>query len=133
LSFSGWVRVFSGDWRTAIEHFTRAIRLSPLDRSLGNTLDGLAVAHMMAGDYEEALRYGMRSLREMPRDLSAHRHVAATLALLGRTEEARAATHAMLSISPSSTISYMRKFIPFRDAEFVERYLGAMKQAGLPE
>jgi adenylate cyclase len=28
---SGWVRSFSGDWRTAIEHLTRALRLSPLD------------------------------------------------------------------------------------------------------
>jgi adenylate cyclase len=31
LSLSGWVRLYASDPRTATEHFTRAIRLSPLD------------------------------------------------------------------------------------------------------
>jgi adenylate cyclase len=135
LTSSGYVRVFLGDWRTAIEHFTRAIRLSPLDNGIGNTLDGLAIAYMMAGDYEEALKFGVRSLREMPRHVSAHRHVAASLALLGRTEEARAAMRALLAVAPNFTMSYMQEFIPmpYRDAAFVERYLWGLREAGLPE
>ncbi len=135
LTSSGYVRVFSGDWRTAIEHFTRAIRLSPLDSGIGYTLDGLAIAYMMAGDYEEALKFGMRSLREMPRHVSAHRHVAASLALLGRTEEARTAMRALLAVAPNFTMSSMQKFIPmpYRDAAFVERYLWGLQEAGLPE
>jgi TolB-like protein/class 3 adenylate cyclase/Tfp pilus assembly protein PilF len=133
LSQSGFVRAFVGDWRTAIEHFTRAIRLSPLDQGMSYTLDGLALAHMMAGDYEEALKFAMRSLREMPRNASAHRHVAASLALLGRSEEARAAMPALLAVTPSLTISSMRKGSPFRDAAFLERYMWGLKEAGLPE
>jgi hypothetical protein len=38
---SGWVRAFSGDWRTAVEHLKRALRLSPLDLGIGLTLEGL--------------------------------------------------------------------------------------------
>jgi adenylate cyclase len=133
LTHSGFIRAFAGDWRTAIDHFTRAIRLSPLDPGISYTLDGLALAHMVAGDYEEALKFGLRSLREMPRNAAAHRKVAASLALLGRTEEARAAMRALLAISPSFTVAAMRKYTPFRDLVFLERYISALKEAGMPE
>jgi adenylate cyclase len=130
---SGWVRAFSGDWRTAVEHLKRALRLSPLDLGIGLTLEGLAVAYEIAGDYEEALKYGMRSLREMPQLASTHRHVAASLALLGRTEEARDAVRGLLVIEPGSTISSWSKHIPYRDLNFVERFVRGLREAGLPE
>jgi tetratricopeptide (TPR) repeat protein len=92
----------------------------------------LAVAYELAGDYEEALKYGMRSLREMPQMASTHRHVAASLALLGRTEEAREAIRVLLVVEPSSTISSWRKRIPYRDTNFVERFVRGLREAGLP-
>src|SRR5262249_8944548 len=47
LMLSGWVRLHSGDPRTATEHFHRAIRLSPLDPRNGFASAGLGMAHMM--------------------------------------------------------------------------------------
>jgi len=88
---------------------------------------------MMAGDYDEALKFRRQALQEMPRNVIAHRVVAASLALLGRTEEARKAMRARLAVAPDFTMSYMRKYIPYRDAEFVERYLRGLPEAGLPE
>jgi Flp pilus assembly protein TadD len=88
---------------------------------------------MMAGDYEEALKFGRQALQENPRNAPAHRVVAASLALLGRTEEARKAMRALLAVAPKSSVTHSRKFMPYRDAEFVERYLRGLREAGLPE
>jgi TolB-like protein len=133
LRLSGWVRLHSGYPRTAIEHFTRAIRLSPLDPRISYDFSGLGAAHMMTGDYDEAVKFGRQALREMPRNVVAHRVVAASLALLGRTDEAAGAMRALLAVAPNFTMSHMRRFISYNDAEFVERYLRGLREAGLPE
>jgi adenylate cyclase len=133
LRLSGWVRLHSGDPRMAVEHFTRAIHLSPLDPDVTFAFTGLGIAHMMRGDYDEALKCGTRSVHEMPRNAIAHRVVAASLALLGRTEEARAAMRGLLAVAPNFTMAHMRRIIPYRDAEFFARYLQGLKEAGLPE
>ncbi|HYC12986.1 MAG TPA: tetratricopeptide repeat protein, partial [Stellaceae bacterium] len=133
LRLSGWVRLHSGDPRTATEHFTRAIRLSPLDPRISYDFAGLGAAHMMTGDYDEAVKFGRQALREMPRNVVAHRVVAASLALLGRTDEAAGAMRALLAVVPNFTMSHMRRFISYHDAEFVQRYLQGLSEAGLPE
>jgi adenylate cyclase len=133
LRLSGWVRLFSGDPRTATEHFARAMRLNPLAPYVGSVLTGLGIAHMMASDYDEAVKCGLQALREFPRNATAHRVVAASLALLGRTEEAHAAVRALLAVAPNLTMSHMRMNISYRDAEFVERYHRGLREAGLPE
>jgi adenylate cyclase len=133
LRFSGWVRLFSGDPRTATEHFTRAIRLSPLDPLISSAFGGLGIAHMMAGDYDEAVKFGRQAVREGPRFALGHRVLAASLALLGRTEEARSAMRALLAVTPNATMSFQRMVIPYHDAEFVERYHRGLREAGLPE
>jgi adenylate cyclase len=88
---------------------------------------------MMAGDYDEALRFGRQALQEMPRNATAHRVIAASLALLGRLEEARKAVAALLVVSPNFTMSLMRNVTPYRDGEFVERYHRGLREAGVPE
>ena len=72
-------------------------------------------------------------MREEPRNATARRILAASLALLGRTEEANAAIRALLAVAPNFTMSQMRMNIPYQDAEFVERYLRGLTEAGLPD
>jgi adenylate cyclase len=132
-SMSAWVRLQAGDPRTAAEQFSRAIQLSPHDPGITFALSGLGFVAMVAGDYEEALKFGRQALQENPRNAPAHRVVAASLALLGRTEEARKAMRALLAVAPNSTVSHFLRNIPYRDAEFVTRYLRGLREAGLPE
>jgi adenylate cyclase len=131
LRMSGWVNLFSGDPRKATEYFNRAMRLSPLDPFICSVFAGLGIAQMMAGDYDEAVKFGRQAMREQPRMAVAYRIVAASLALLGRTEEARSAMRALLAIAPDAAMSHMR--MPYQDTEFVERYLRGLSEAGLPE
>jgi hypothetical protein len=91
------------------------------------------MAHMMTGDYDKALNFGRQAVREQPRSTLGYRIVAASLALLGRTEEARSAMRALLAVAPNFTMSHMRRNTPYQDAEFVERYHRGLREAGLPE
>jgi TolB-like protein len=130
---SGWVRVLASDPRSGAEHLSRAMQLSPRDPNIGRALAGLAAANMMLGEYDAALKFGRQALQEIPRNVVAHRVVAASLALLGRPGEARNAMRALLAIAPDATMSQLRKITPYRDAEFVERYHRALREAGMPE
>jgi adenylate cyclase len=130
---SGWARVLAGDPRVGAEQLSHSIHLSPRDPDITRALAGLGVANFMAGDYDEALKFGRQALQEMPKNAVAHRIVAASLALLGRTEEAREAVRALLAVAPNTTLSRLRKFHSYRETEFVERYHKGLSEAGLPK
>jgi adenylate cyclase len=132
LRLSGWVRLHSGDPRTASEYFTRSIRLSPLDPHITYSFCGLGVAHMMAGDYDEAVKFRRQAAREQPRNTAAQRIIAASLALLGRREEAHTAMRALLAIVPNFSMAHV-DLHTYHDAEFVERYRRGLREAGPPE
>jgi tetratricopeptide (TPR) repeat protein len=51
---SGWLRVWHGEPETAIQHFARFQRLSPVDPLLVRMNSGIAFAHVLAGRYDEA-------------------------------------------------------------------------------
>jgi adenylate cyclase len=133
LLAAGWVRAYVGDASIAIEHFQRAMRLSPLDPAMGYVLTGLGYAYLIAGKYEDALSTGLKSIQENPRWTSAHRVVVVCLVQLGRLDEARVAANRTIELAPEVTISALRPLSPWKDEAFKERYLSALRVAGIPE
>ena len=63
----------------------------------------------------------------------ALRPLAACYAALGRIEEAESAIADLLTLSPDITVSTTRRQVPWRNPEHTERYLDALRKAGLPE
>jgi adenylate cyclase len=117
-----------------IEALTRAMRLSPLD-PLGHTFTGgLAVAHLIAGRYEEAIEWADRSLREVPRYESAVRNRVVACARLGRIEEAHDWLGRLLEITPGLTIArYKALYRAIHPPEIIDLYVEGLRKAGLPE
>jgi adenylate cyclase len=132
LARSAWVRTWVGDTAHAIDHFGRAVRLSPLDREVGYHLTGLAFAHLLAGNFEEALQNARRSVSEMPRWASAWRATVIALVKLGRMAEAQTAGRRLLELGPT-TLEQTRRLLPIKDQEVVEDLIDALRNAGLPE
>lgn len=130
---SGWVNAHSGRPLVAIEHFHRAMRLSPVDPEKGIALSGIGMSYLMLERYEEALAWGERALREMPNYGSSHRVVIMALVKLNRPDEAQAAARRLMEAFPTYTLGLQRQINPWRDKVFAERYVEALGVAGVPE
>ena len=102
---SGWIRLIMSDWRTSIDHFQKAMRLSPLDPAMGWFAAGLSWALLVAGRPEEALPWARKAAQEMPTWMGGLRPLIMALAELGRLEEARAVGQRLLAFDPKYTIA----------------------------
>jgi adenylate cyclase len=107
-SFRGWVYQVAGQYEEAIRSFERAIRMSPLDPILHNSLAGIGYALIELRRFDEAVALFKRALRQNSSDGVAFRGLASALAHLGRDAEAREAAARMLEIDPAFTISGWR-------------------------
>jgi adenylate cyclase len=118
----------------AIEAYQHAMRLSPLD-PLGYVFAcGRAFSHTIAGEYEDALLWVDRSLREMPRFRAAINLKVILYALLGRMEEARQSLARLRELVYGLTIASYTEFLaPMLAPEIVALYIDALRKAGLPE
>ena len=117
----------------AIDHFQRAMRLSPIDPEKGIALSGIGMSYLMLERLEEALRWGESALQEMPNYGSSHRVVIAACVGLGQLDEARAAAHRLMEAFPTYRLALQREINPWRDQAFAERYLEALRIAGIPD
>ena len=131
--FSGWVCVYLGEPERAIEHQSRALRLSPFDPLRGNMYAAAGYAHLFAGRYEAAISCARDAIREQPHFLAGFRVAAASNALAGRLDDARATMARLREADPSHRISNLRDRIPLRRPEDRARLEEGLRLAGLPE
>ena len=131
---SGWRGVWLGQTDLAIEHFARAMRLTPLDPFVvGRAQIGIAHAHFLVGRYEEAISWAQKPLREQSDYMPALRILAASCAMAGRLEEARREVARTCRIDPALRVSKLREILgPYRP-EGLSRYEEGLRKAGLAE
>ena len=131
----GWAKIYLGAPEQAIERFSRAMRLSPLDPLLLPWIQsGTAYAYLFAGQYDQAASWAEKALRGGPRNLAALRAAAASFALAGRLEEARKVVARFLEVVPEARISRAQAlFYYLRRPEDLARYIEGLRLAGLPE
>src|SRR5258708_6924547 len=131
---SGWVRMYLGESASAIEHFERAMRLSPLDPMTYFASTGMAFAHAFAGRYDEAISSANKALHEHPNWATALRVAAIANALSDRMVEARAAMACLREVDPALRLGNVHRVAPpLRRAEGRVRFIERLRQAGLPE
>ena len=118
----------------AVEAFKRAVRLSPLD-PLGYVFTcGLALAHVVARKYREAVEWADRSLRDAPYFESALRNKVAACAHLDRVEEARNEIARLIELQPDLTIAtFKARYAVTLPPEILDIYVEGYRKAGLPE
>src|SRR3954453_4509562 len=132
-SGGGWVNAHASRPLVAIDHFHKAMRLSPVDPEKGIALSGIGMSYLMLERHEEALAWGENALREMPGYGSSYRVIIGALVGLGRLDEARAAACRLMEAFPIFSLSLQKRINPWRDQAFAERYVEAIRIAGVPE
>jgi TolB-like protein len=127
------ILAFAGRDREAIDHAETAIKLSPLDPETALFFGPIAVAHFVAGRYQEAVRYASETLRLRSDFQGVQRLYCATLAQAGRIDEARALLATVRQRQPQLSIEWLRANVPYQTPQIMERFLDGMRKAGLGE
>jgi adenylate cyclase len=117
----------------AIEAVERARRLSPFGPYTSRYAHTIAIAHLTARRFEQAIEWADRALHDQPRNVSAMRTKVAANAHLGRLDEARTELDRALAINPKLTIADFRAFAHFMAPEVLELNVTGLRLAGLPE
>ena len=114
-------------------HLNEALRLSPRDPVNYWTFAFQGLADFAEARYEDAAEWARKAIHLYDRFPTAHRLLAASCTLLGQTDDAQSALAALLSSAPGSTIARTRAAVPWKEPVVMERYLNALRKAGLPE
>jgi tetratricopeptide (TPR) repeat protein len=116
----GHIHGLSNQPDAAIEAIERARRLSPFDPYTFFCAVNIAVAHLAARRFEQAIEWADRALHEQPRVVAAMRVKIAANAHLDHLDAARAELSRMLAIDPKRTIAGYREYAHFLAPEVLE-------------
>ncbi len=121
---------YMGDTTAAINSLATAIRLNPLHPAWH--LGFMGFAYYTAKNYEAALVPLREASRNNPNSISPRLKLAATLAQLGKIEEAKQTVAEILSLNSDYNVG-LEAHRPYRDPADLEHYLEGLRLAGLPE
>ena len=128
-AFLGQSLHYAGRHEEATALLKKAIRLNPIPPNW--YLLFLGHSYRAMGRCEEAIAQYKEALHRRPNNLFAYTGLAATYSLSDREEEARVAAGEVLRIQPKFSLEYFAKTLPFKNQADKERYVGALRKAGL--
>lgn len=131
LHAAGWVRAYVGDAAGAVECFTRALRISPLDSRIHLFHSGLAFGHVMLGQFDEAIGWARKCIDNHPHFVFGYKVLAAALANAGRLAEAAEAGARVMNSDPHFRLRQTKRLV--RASPGRDRYLAGMRKAGIPD
>jgi len=132
-SARGIMHALRNEPEAAIEAIERARRLSPFDRHAAGYAANIAVAHLVARRFEQAIEWADRALHDQPRTVVGMRAKVVALAHLGRLDKAGTELSRVLAVQPKGTIAGFREHAHFMAPEVLELYVDGLRLAGLPE
>jgi len=127
--FVGKTLSFAGRWEESIPEYKKAIRVNPIPS--GNQLWSLGLSYAYTGQYDEAIKWCEKAVRQEPNDLLARMMMTVVYSLSGKDEQARAEAAEVLRIQPKFSVKKFEKKLTYKRKEDRERFLGALRKAGL--
>jgi TolB-like protein/Tfp pilus assembly protein PilF len=127
----GLVLTIAGRHQEAVRYSERALRLDPLPPQWYFRTMGLAYAWV--GRDEEAITFLKKSLQLAPNDFITNTALTAIYSWAGHMDEAKKQASEVLRIDPNYSIERLRKRSVYKNKEDNERYIEALRKAGLPE
>jgi len=127
--YLGKTLYFAGREQESIPEYKKAMRLNPIPPGVYSWSLGLSYAQQ--GQYEEAITWCEKAVRQEPNDLLAHIMMTVVYSWSGREEEARAEAAEVLRIQPKFSLEKFGKKLSYKKEEGRERFINALRKAGL--
>jgi adenylate cyclase len=108
----------------------KALRLNPMAPSW--YLNNLAAMYRCKGNYEEALVWSEKAVKQEPEYIIGRIHLSSIYSLLGRMEEAHLQANEVMKLNPKFYVKKLERTLPYKNAEVKKRYIEALRNAGLP-
>ena len=118
-----------GRWDESIQLAKKSIRLHPY--ATATFYHWLGRAYFMTGHYDEAIATLKKILHINPNYLPAHAFLAACYSSLGRHAEAAAEADEVRRINLKFNLESYAKTLPYKNKADIERYIAALRKAGL--
>jgi adenylate cyclase len=122
---------YIGDGPTAVQRAEQGVRLAPLDARMFWHEGILANAHYVNGDFEKAVAWARSAIGRNDSIRFTIRTLAASLAALGRIDEAAAAVQHLLRVQPDFRLGPYAERCPFQGVA-LENWIERLRAAGLP-
>jgi adenylate cyclase len=130
---AGNVKAILGYGDAALEHYRRAISISPIDPAMSVFIASTSLAQLVAGRFADALAAAQRAIAMSPKLVVGHRIMVLALAALGRADEAKQAARRLLELVPGFTVTTFQRISPLKDAELRKLYADLYRGAGVPK
>ncbi len=124
----GNIRDFQGRHEDAAALYTRAYQLDP---QFDMSLHFLGRALLALGRFDEAEIAFKRRLTLTPRSDMTRFYLACLYGLTGRYEEARRYWRETLEVNPGFSVEHLRRALPYRDPNLLDRLMGGLRDAGI--
>lgn len=127
--FYGKILTQVGKYQESILELQKAIRLNPKPSNV--YLYSLGLSYCFDGQYDQAIKWCERAVRQEPDALFARLFLALTYSLSGRDEMARVEAAEVLRIYPMFSLVKFSKRCALQDKMACERVVSALRRAGL--
>ena len=125
-------RLFTaGRYAETIPLQEQAGRLNPFPHA--SYFRNLGLYYWFTGQFGKTIAACRKALDIDPEDITTYRNMAAAYTVLGKDEEAHSATANVLRLEPDFTIREHFENMPWRDRDGMQRFMDALRRAGLPE
>jgi adenylate cyclase len=125
----GKVLIFVGRAEESIPEYKKAIRLDPIPPNY--FLYSLGYAYAKTDQYDKAINWCEKAVRQQPDDIFAHIMMASVYSFSGRNEEAQAEAAEVLRINPKFSLEKYAKVINYKNKDDRNRVIEALRKTGL--
>jgi DNA-binding SARP family transcriptional activator len=124
---------YVGDPDAALQRLERYRDLAPFDPYYSWFENFFTIAHTFKGDYEKAVIFGRRVVKNNPGYSNGYKPLIAALGHLGRLDEAKSYVNRLLALEPTFTVERFGQTYPFKLPNDRSRYMRGLELAGVPQ
>jgi len=131
IAHLGFITHMSGEPEAAIRILKKAFRLNPISPTYFYHF--LGMSYSSVEKYEKAIEILNQGLSINPEYLSAYFPLTACYIELNDFDKAQKAARKILELDPNFSLEYHKEVLPVKNKHELERYIGNLRKAGLPE